>query len=191
MGFGMGVEDSLEEFTEGSFAEVLSDRREHDPKRTRRILLCSGKIYYDLDEQRRDLKDRNVALIRLEQLYPFPAEALRTALEAYPDHTPLLWVQEEPSNMGPLGFVQHQLGPHPYDRFELQTLCRAESASPATGSSGAHKIEQQRLIERAFGTGPAAGSDEDDSQDADNEGSEESSENGEEENADDPTEEKT
>jgi 2-oxoglutarate dehydrogenase E1 component len=128
-------------------------------KEIRRVLLCSGKLYYELSAHRHKHELHDVAIIRLEQLYPLSAEALEAALSDYPAGTPVFWVQEEPENMGAWRFLRWRLGTTLCGRLPLQSACRPESASPATGSSGAHKLEQEQLIQRAFGEGqPAAAS---------------------------------
>jgi 2-oxoglutarate dehydrogenase E1 component len=91
-----------------------------------------------------------VAIVRLEQLYPLPAESLQEALKGFPDQTPALWVQEEPENMGAWPFLRRCFGERLDRRLPLAGIYRAASASPATGSTAAHKIEQEKLIASAF-----------------------------------------
>ena len=88
--------------------------------------------------------------MRVEQLYPFPGEELKTALSPYGRGTPVIWVQEEPENMGALNFMRLRFGESVFDKFPFLTISRPESSSPATGSSASHKIEQRGLIEQAF-----------------------------------------
>ncbi|HXJ41814.1 MAG TPA: hypothetical protein VNH18_21230, partial [Bryobacteraceae bacterium] len=133
----------LEDLSRGSFKLVLADQECHT---ARRVLLCSGKIYFELNEERARLKRDEVAIIRLEQLYPFPRAALESALESYADGTSLTWVQEEPENMGAWRYLQARLG----NRLPLACVSRPESASPATGSAARHKQEQKELLSRAF-----------------------------------------
>lgn len=143
------VVSPLEEFVNGRFRRVIPDERQ-DPKRTRRILLCTGKVYYDLVDAREKQNHHDVAIIRLEQLYPFPELQLREALDSYADDTPLFWVQEEPENMGAWWFIRMRLGHRAFGCFPLSHVSRAESASPATGSQAAHKLEQEQLIAAAL-----------------------------------------
>jgi 2-oxoglutarate dehydrogenase E1 component len=143
------VVSSLEEFTHGSFRRVISDNRE-TPRETRRILLCSGKVYYDLLEAREKQERHDVAILRLEQFYPLPETQLREALSIYEDETPLVWVQEEPENMGAWWFLRMRLGERVFGSFPLSHVSRAESASPATGSHTAHKLEQEQLLRAAL-----------------------------------------
>ena len=116
-----------------------------------RILLCTGKIYYGLLERREAQKRENVALVRLEQLYPLPREQLAAALERYPDGTPAYWVQEEPENMGAWRYVRHCFGERLLGRFPLLGISRPESGSPATGSNKKYRREQAELVDRALG----------------------------------------
>jgi len=134
---------TLEDLSRGSFKLVLADQECHA---ARRVLLCSGKIYFELNEERARLKRDEVAIIRLEQLYPFPRVALESALESYADGTPLTWVQEEPENMGAWRYLQARLG----NQFPIACASRPESASPATGSAARHKQQQMELLSRAF-----------------------------------------
>ncbi len=138
----------ITEFSHGRFRRVIPDAT--DPAKVKRVLLCSGKFYYDLLDARRKLGREDVAIIRLEQLYPLNEE-LPKALEGYADGTPLVWVQEEPSNMGAWYFVHARLRDAIGDRLPLSLASRVESASPATGSKASHFLEQKMLIEVAFG----------------------------------------
>jgi 2-oxoglutarate dehydrogenase E1 component len=143
------VVSPLEEFSSGHFQKILPD--DLAPKNVTRILLCTGKIYYELLAFREQLKRNDIAIIRLEQLYPLRDELLEKVLLPYADATPVLWVQEEPFNMGAWRYLHEKFGKHLFGRLPFAPISRHESASPATGSSGAHKLEQQLLIERAFG----------------------------------------
>jgi 2-oxoglutarate dehydrogenase E1 component len=148
---------SLGDLTVGHFKRVLPDSgvvgdTPIDPGQVSRVLLCSGKIYYELEERREREGRTDVAIVRLEQLYPMTAEDLRKTLEPYPEGCPVVWVQEEPENQGAWPWLQTQakfhqnvLGKHPF----LGVFRRA-SAVPATGSPGAHRMEQELLLEQAF-----------------------------------------
>jgi 2-oxoglutarate dehydrogenase complex dehydrogenase (E1) component-like enzyme len=137
---------AAEEFTEGSFAEVLGDPA--PPAEPKRLIFTQGKMYYDLLKAR-DERQAPVAVVRIEQLYPFPAEAVRRELDAYAGAGQPVWVQEEPANMGAWRFLQATFK----DRFgvDLASVAREESASPATGSLKVHNREQAILVDRALG----------------------------------------
>ena len=139
----------LEDLTSGAFQRIIPEDVVA-PKKTKKILMCSGKIYYELVNARRELGRNDVAVMRIEQLYPLGADSLRQTLAPYKDGTPLVWVQEEPWNMGAWYYMRARLPKLIDDRFPLSCVSRPESASPATGSMGAHKIEQARVIEGAF-----------------------------------------
>ncbi len=139
----------LEQLASGTFQRVLPDDLPAD-RPVSRVLLCAGKIFYELQKYRRDTGRDDVALVRLEQLYPLALDRLEAALEPYPDGTPVMWVQEEPENMGAWRFLRTALGHALLERFPFTAMTRPASASPATGSFNAHKIEQERLMEAAF-----------------------------------------
>jgi 2-oxoglutarate dehydrogenase E1 component len=148
------VVSDLDDLGRGRFRRVLPDTlSEDEAKKVRRVLLCSGKIYYDLLKRREDSGRRDVALLRLEQLYPFPVKGLRRVLEAYPETTPAVWVQEEPENMGAWRYLRARCGGRLLRRNPLSGVSRPESASPATRSASSHKLEQAMLLEEAFGEG--------------------------------------
>jgi 2-oxoglutarate dehydrogenase E1 component len=131
-------------FTSGGFIEVLADTTAGDPKKVRRVVLCSGKLYYELAEAARDNNLTDVAIIRLEQLAPFPAEQLALELAKY-KKAELIWAQEEPENMGPWSFILRMLYVN-----GIQLVARKPSASPATGYSKVHVKEQEEIIARAL-----------------------------------------
>ena len=114
------------------------------------MLLCSGKIFYDLAAARADFGRNDVAIVRLEQIYPLPLEALEAALSAYDDGTPVCWVQDAPENMAAWRFLRARFGERLAGRLPLFGICRPESASPATGSHASHELEQTRLMHKAF-----------------------------------------
>jgi 2-oxoglutarate dehydrogenase E1 component len=132
------------ELTQGHFREVLDDA-EVEANRVRRVVLCSGKVYYDLLKRRQDDKAHHVALVRLEQLYPFPEEPLQRALLRYRKATEWVWAQEESQNNGAWFFVEPRLR-----EFGPEYVGRDASASPATGSKKVHEREQQELVEAAI-----------------------------------------
>jgi 2-oxoglutarate dehydrogenase E1 component len=141
---------TLEDLAEGRFQRLIPDPAAPDPAKVERIVLCSGKVYYDLAAARRERELSNVALLRLEQLYPLADETLEEALAPYPEGTQVYWVQEEPWNMGAWWYLRMALGESILDRWPLCGVSRMASASPATGSGTAHKKEQEDLIDRAF-----------------------------------------
>jgi 2-oxoglutarate dehydrogenase E1 component len=138
----------LEELTRGRFQRAIPDRQV-EPSGVRRILACSGKVYYDLLHERETREADDVALLRLEQLYPLPEADLAEALAAYPDGVPLTWVQEEPENMGAWRTLRARWGETAFGR-PFTGVTRPASASPATGSGSSHRLEQQELLAGAF-----------------------------------------
>lgn len=134
------------DFTSGSFSPVIADAAPA-PEKVDRVLLCSGKIYWDLLNQRKKLNDEKTAIVRLEQIYPLDVEGVAEAIAPYGD-ADLAWVQDEPRNQGPWPFIALNL-PEAINRH-IRVVCRAASASPATGSAKKHAIEQKELIDRAF-----------------------------------------
>jgi 2-oxoglutarate dehydrogenase E1 component len=140
---------TISDLTEGRFQRVIADTSGVDPADVKRILLCSGKVYYDLAVAREARKANDVAIIRLEQLYPLNDE-LKNVLAPYKDGTKLVWVQEEPKNYGPWYYIRANLPEFLHDRLPLSCVARAASASPATGSRASHLLEQRMLIDEAF-----------------------------------------
>jgi multifunctional 2-oxoglutarate metabolism enzyme len=138
-----------EELTSGHFRETLDDPSVAEPENVRWIMLCSGKVAYSLMAER-DKREAPVAIVRVEQLYPFPREQLAEIFERYPNADEVRYVQEEPENMGAWAFVHARLHSFLPDRFRLSHASRQESASPATGSSHVHEQEHKALIDRAF-----------------------------------------
>jgi len=139
----------LEDLITGEFKRVIPDDETTEPAAVKRVLLTSGKVFYDLQKARGDRKRSDVAIVRLEQYYPI-GRAVREALAVYPAGTDLVWVQEEPSNMGAWYFLKAHLGDVLEQRFPLRVVSRAASASPATGSKASHDLEQQMLVDEAF-----------------------------------------
>jgi 2-oxoglutarate dehydrogenase E1 component len=140
---------ALEEFSTGEFMRVIPDQQKTN-EGVKRVLLCTGKIYYELVKARTELNRSDVAIVRVEQLYPLRTDLLDATLKPYAANTPVIWVQEEPENMGAWRFLRTRLGERLFDRYPLSVVSRPESASPATGSANAHKIEQARLVNAAF-----------------------------------------
>ncbi len=138
---------SLADFSRERFLNVLPDNEVQNP---RRLLVCSGKIGHNLRVERAKRKDMGVGIIFLEQMYPWPEEELQAALDQHPDADEIVWVQEEPANMGALFYVMPELRRMAGDRAVL-SVKRSASATPATGSAKAHEIEEKTLIDLAFG----------------------------------------
>jgi 2-oxoglutarate dehydrogenase E1 component len=145
---------ALEDLASGRFRRVIGDPHV-DAATAERVLLCSGKVYYDLLKRREEGERDRVAIIRLEQLYPLPESQLEQALEGYGNATSLHWVQEEPANMGAANYLTARFGQRLLGRFAWSVIAREESASPATGSSRVHAAEQKQLLDRAFGENAA------------------------------------
>jgi 2-oxoglutarate dehydrogenase E1 component len=139
----------LATFAEGRFEEVLDDAG-IEPGRVRRIVLTTGKLYYDLLKAREDKHVDGVALVRLEQLYPFPAHEVRDVLDLYPNAEDVCWVQEEPQNMGAWDFVYRRVRDLLPAGREPRYVGREDAASPATGSYKIHQSEQVELVTRAL-----------------------------------------
>jgi len=136
------VASPVSEFTKGNFKEVLDDPS--NPKSAKKLIFCSGKVYYDLSEARQKKKIKDIAIVRIEQLYPFPEKQVNAMLKKYKG-AKVAWVQEEPSNMGCLSFIIRMM---PEQKFEF--VSRKASASPATGYSKVHKAEQEKLVNQAL-----------------------------------------
>jgi 2-oxoglutarate dehydrogenase E1 component len=139
---------TLNDLAAGTFQRVIPDALV-DAKKARKVLLCSGKVYFDLAAAKELKKAHDVGLVRVEQIYPLPEAELVSALAPYKDGTEVVWVQEEPFNMGSWYFLQAQW-PKAMARLKLSVVCRPASASPATGSEASHKYEQQLLLDQAL-----------------------------------------
>ena len=135
---------AMEEFTTGGFKEVIDDPNISDAGKVKRVLLCSGKMYFDLSEKQLTEKREDVAIVRLEQVYPTPVQQLEGLKEKY-GKAEWIWVQEEPRNMGALTFLKMGMG-----SFPMQYMSRPASASTATGFAKKHAQEQQELVNQAF-----------------------------------------
>jgi 2-oxoglutarate dehydrogenase E1 component len=142
---------TLKDFESRTFSPVIADKRGGAAEKVSRILLCSGKVYYDLVRRIDELHREDIAVVRVEQLYPLPDESLRAALAAYADGLAAVWVQEEPENMGAWRFLRVRLGEALFGRFPFSGVYRPASASPATGSASSHKHEQEKLLIEAVG----------------------------------------
>jgi 2-oxoglutarate dehydrogenase E1 component len=140
---------SVEELTSGGFKPVIDDSVVVNKSEIKRIVLCSGKVFYDLSAAREEARDLKVAIVRLEQFYPFPAERLKEIFATYENATQIFWTQEEPQNMGGWMFVEPRLREIKGD-LSLRYVGRTASASPATGSYAIHELEQRKLVDEAL-----------------------------------------
>jgi 2-oxoglutarate dehydrogenase E1 component len=139
----------IDALTTGSFEEVLDDPAITDPESVQRLVFCSGKIAWDAMAER-DRRSAPVAVIRIEQLYPFPSERLLEVLARYSNSRDLVWLQEEPENMGPWNFVEARTWRIKERGYDLRHVSRVESGSPATGTKAIHDQELADLMEETF-----------------------------------------
>jgi len=146
---------SLSEFTDGGFRYFIADEL-GDPSEVTRVVLCSGKIAYEVRATRAQADARHVAIVRMEQLYPLNTDDLLAILARYGRLTEVVWTQEEPRNMGAWEFVNLHLSPVLRGVAELSCVSRPPSASPAAGSATRHKLEQEALVQQAIGAPPEA-----------------------------------
>ena len=137
----------MDELESGSFREVVDDPS--PPETVDTVVICSGKVYYDIVARRDTLPKTGTVLVRLEQLFPWPEEQLRHVLAGYPEVNETRWVQEESQNRGAWSFVRDRLTPL-VRAGEVTYVGRLSSASPATGSGRIHREEQQELVGAAF-----------------------------------------
>ena len=145
------VASTLPELVSGSFRRVIGEIDPIEPKDVDRIVICTGKVFYDLLKTRRKEGVTNVAIVRLENLYPFPDDDVREQLMTYRNANDVIWVQEEPKNMGPWPTVSHWINATLGPGQRLSFLGRPASGSPAAGSGRAHTMEQGEIIRRALG----------------------------------------
>ncbi|HEU4624211.1 MAG TPA: 2-oxoglutarate dehydrogenase E1 component [Steroidobacteraceae bacterium] len=141
---------SLDELTRGSFATVIGETDDLPPSQIRRVVFCSGKVYFDLLRARRKDNIRDVALVRIEQLYPFPAEEYEAVLKTYANVRELVWCQEEPQNQGAWFQIRHRLQDLAGHHRDVFYAGRAPAAAPATGLIKIHEAEQAALIDAAL-----------------------------------------
>ncbi|NBU43538.1 MAG: 2-oxoglutarate dehydrogenase E1 component [Betaproteobacteria bacterium] len=140
----------VSEFTKGAFQTVIPENRDLKNDKVKRVLVCSGKVYYDLAKKREEKDADDVAILRVEQLYPFPHKAFAAELKKYPNATELVWCQDEPQNQGAWFFIQHNIHENMVEGQRLGYAGRAASASPAVGYSHLHQEQQKALVEAAF-----------------------------------------
>jgi 2-oxoglutarate dehydrogenase E1 component len=140
----------LEDLVHGTFQNVIGEVEKINARKARRVILCSGKVYYDIvaERQRRQIDD--IAVLRLEQLYPFPHEEFAAQVAAYPGAKSMVWCQEEPGNQGAWHRIQHYLLRHLRPDQSLSYAGRPSSASPAVGHYALHNEQQKALVEAAL-----------------------------------------
>ncbi|WP_354684840.1 2-oxoglutarate dehydrogenase E1 component [Cupriavidus necator] len=141
---------SLSELAKGHFETVIADQEELNASKVKRIIMCSGKVYYDLVNSRKEREANDTAIIRLEQLYPFPHKAVAAELKKYPNANEIVWCQDEPQNQGAWFFVQHYIMENMTEGQKLGYAGRPASASPAVGYYAKHNEQQKALLEAAF-----------------------------------------
>ncbi|HAL37110.1 MAG TPA: 2-oxoglutarate dehydrogenase E1 component [Polaromonas sp.] len=144
----------LSEFTKGSFQTVIPENKEEINKKSdkvKRVIACSGKVYYDLAKRREEKGADDAVILRIEQLYPFPHKAFAAELKKYPNVADIVWCQDEPQNQGAWFFVQHYIHENMLEGQKLGYSGRAASASPAVGYSHLHQEQQKALVDGAFG----------------------------------------
>jgi 2-oxoglutarate dehydrogenase E1 component len=147
------VASSPRELAEGSWQAVIDDAEAGNRlDEIRRLVLCSGKVYVDLVTSEQREKHTNVAICRIEQLYPFRMDKVRQALDRYPKLQEVVWVQEEPENMGAWEFLRPMLSELVRNRWQLRYIGRSRSSSPAEGSTARHTLNQEAIVEKAFST---------------------------------------
>jgi 2-oxoglutarate dehydrogenase E1 component len=140
----------LSEFTKGSFQTVIPENKVLKADKVKRVIACSGKVYYDLVKKREEKGADDVAILRVEQLYPFPHKVFAAELKKYPHATEIMWCQDEPQNQGAWFFIQHNIHENMLEGQKLGYSGRAASASPAVGYSHLHQEQQKALVEGAF-----------------------------------------
>jgi len=141
---------SVQDLAEGAFREVLDESSGLDPRQVTRLLLCSGKVYYDLLSERERRGRTDTAIVRIEQLYPFPHEELTEILGRYERTADIVWVQEEPRNMGAWTFMHERVPGLLRPGQSLRYVGRNEQAAPAVGSQKIHQQEQAALVDQAL-----------------------------------------
>ena len=144
---------TLEELAEGSFQPVIAEVDQLEPKKVKRLVMCGGKVYYDLYNRRAELEKEDVAIVRIEQLYPFPEEQLAEAISEYTNLESVVWCQEEPMNQGAWYSMQHHMRHvlHKHDsKLHLEGVARPASAAPAVGYISVHAEQQEKLVNEAI-----------------------------------------
>ena len=142
----------LDDLATGRFQRIIPDTLV-PPAQAKKVLLCCGKIYYDLFQKREELGDTSTAIVRFEQLYPLSERRIDKTLGGYPPETPMVWVQEEPENMGAWSHFYMRFGTRMLGKYPFSAVHRPASASPATGSAASHRQEQEEVVALALGMG--------------------------------------
>jgi 2-oxoglutarate dehydrogenase E1 component len=146
----------LDELARGSFHTVIGEADPKiDAKKVKRVVVCTGKVYYDLLVARREREIDDVALVRVEQLYPFAHKVFDTEMKKFPNATHVVWCQDEPQNQGAWFYIQHHVGESLREGQKLSYAGRPASASPAVGYYDKHYAQQKELIAAALGEGKA------------------------------------
>lgn len=145
-----GAKCDMEQLSQGGFDCVIDDDKA-DPKQVTRVVMCAGKVYYDLLEARDENELKHIALLRIEQLYPFPGEQLKSMMDRYTACEEVIWCQEEPRNQGAWRYIRFHIVQRIPDHVPVQYVGRAEAASPAAGYPALHKAQQSALVRDALG----------------------------------------
>lgn len=136
---------TIDDFTKEGFKEIIDDSTTN-PEKVEKVALCTGKIYYELQKEKEKQNDERIAIVRIEQLYPFPHNQFKEILKKYKNAKSVIWVQEEPANMGAWDFINKTVSEY----TEISTIARPPSGSPATGSNKFHILRQQKIIDKVF-----------------------------------------
>lgn len=142
----------LDHFTKGGFRTVIGDPAEPEARKVKRVIVCAGQVYYELANARKERDNKEVAIVRLEQLYPFPTDELKAELEKYPNARELMWVQEEPRNQGAWNQIWHRFQSLLSSRQTLLYAGRPSSASPAVGYMSKHNAQLKAFLDEAMNT---------------------------------------
>jgi 2-oxoglutarate dehydrogenase E1 component len=145
---------TLEDLADGRFQPLIPETDDIPPEQVRRVLFCSGKIYYEVRAARRERNIKDIAIVRIEQLYPFPHDDYQAQIQKYANATEVLWCQEEPGNQGAWHRIQHYLLRHILSHQKLTYALRPSSASPAVGYYALHNEQHKAVLDAALG--PAA-----------------------------------
>ena len=141
---------TLEDLTDKGFKSVIAEQDKVTASKVTRVIMCSGKVYYELLEHRRTAKIKNIAIIRIEELYPFPVVELNKALKPYKNAKELIWCQEEPKNQGAWDYFEPRLAAKLNHHVDVQYIGREPSAAPAVGSSIVHAKQQKAIVSEAL-----------------------------------------
>ena len=141
---------SIDDLTKGEFRRVIFDKSTSQKKKITRLLLCSGKVYFDISNGRAESKKKNIAIARVEQLYPFPVDQISEIIKSYPALKEVYWVQEEPENMGSYSFISPEILAILPESIKFKCISRPASASPAAGLASIHASEQKELVTQSL-----------------------------------------